>query len=94
MEPMTALRTVRLAIRQPFRDSYKNSRFESLHDIVSVGICEWVSSLGEAKPVLIDCNDAVVPELTCDHRMEPFDRGHHHVEWNCCCRFIHSVSLV
>lgn len=94
MEPMTALRTVRLAIRHPFRDSDKSTRFKCLHDIVSVGICEGVSTLGEAKPVLIDCNDAVVPELTFDHRMEPFDRSRYHVEWNCCCGFIHSVSLV
>ena len=89
---MTGLRTVRFASGQPFLDSDKNSRFECLHDIVSVGICEGVSPLRESKPVLTDCNDAVVPELTFDHRMEPFDWGHHHVEWNCCCGFIHSKA--
>ena len=69
-------------------DSDKNFRFKCLHDIVSVGICEGVPPLGDEKPILSDYNDAVFPELTFDHRMEPFDPGHRHGEGNCCVPFM------
>ena len=88
MEPMTGLRPDRCAIRQPLLDSDKNFRFKCLHDIVSVGICEGVPPLGDEKPILSDYNDAVFPELTFDHRMEPFDPGHRHGEGNCCVPFM------